>query len=217
MKKKTLYVIIGGPQASGKSVAKKHLEETYENIVIFPESAQTILNNYRKKGIILGGALANIDFQKRILESDLERMKRIHKSREVVYVDESNLFTVAHVIVKNSKLADLFLAKYMQTLESFEVGIIFTDIAPDVSWKRRKQVYMKRYEGTPNFKDNMKHSKEYIFQLYPHLIELYDALPYPKQKIDGTVTFDDFKQSVESAFEKIYEEVDIEKNLFKNN
>lgn len=198
------YIIIGGPQASGKSVAQRHIGRTYRNIVVLREAAQVLLEGERQKGIVLGGALVDREFETRVLQFDLERMRNItHKPSNDIYVDESNIFTVAHARAKNMDLAEMLFLKYRQALSSFSTGVVFIHVTPEVSWRRREPAYVRRYQGSPDFEDRMKRSKEYIFQLYRHLTTLYQALPYPKQQVEGSVPFYKFEKDVETAFEKV--------------
>lgn len=204
------YVIIGGPQASGKSHAQRHLVRTYKNIVALREAGQILLEREREKGNLLGGALVDRQFEKGVLQLDLERMKGIpHEPSNNIYLDESNIFAVAHARVKNPDLAEILFLKYSQALSSFDTGVIFTHIAPEVSWKRRERAYTQRYMGSPDFEDRMKRSRDYIFQLYPFLMELYRTLPYPKQQVEGTVPHAEFEKNVETAFEKICDEIGV--------
>jgi len=198
------YVIIGGPQASGKSLAQRHIGTTYRNIVVLQEAAQVLLEREREKGNVLGGALVDREFEWRVLQFDLERMGNIlHKPSNDIYVDESNIFTAAHARVKNADLAETLFLKYTQALDSLSTGIVFIHVTPEVSWRRRGLAYVKRYQGSVDFEDRMKRSKEYIFQLYRHMTALYQALPYPKQQVEGAVPFQEFERNVETAFEKV--------------
>jgi len=198
------YVIIGGPQASGKSLAQRHIGATYRNIVVLREAAQVLLERERKRGNVIGGALVDREFERRVLQFDLERMRNIpHKPSNDIYVDESNIFTVAHARVKNADLAETLFLKYTQALNSFSTGIVFIHVTPEVSWNRRELAYVRRYQGTADFEDRMKRSKEYILQLYHHMTTLYQTLPYPKQRVEGAVPFHEFERNVENAFEEV--------------
>jgi len=204
------YVIIGGPQASGKSHAQRHLERTYNNIVALRETGQILLEREKKNGNLLAGALVDKEFEKRVLQLDLERMRSIPREpSNNIYLDESNIFAVAHARVKNPDLAEILFLKYSQALSSFNTGVTFIHVAPEVSCERRERVYTQRYMGSPNLEDRMRRSRDYIFQLYPFLMELYRILPYPKQQVEGTVPHAEFERNVETAFEKICDEMEV--------
>lgn len=202
------YVIIGGPQASGKSHAQRHLVRTYKNIVALREAGQILLEREREEGSLLGGALVDKEFEKMVLQLDLERMREIpHEPSNKIYLDESNIFAVAHARVKNPDLAEILFLKYSQALSSFNAGVIFVHVAPEVSWERRERVYTQRYRGSPNYGYKMKRSKDYVFRIYPFLMELYRTLPYPKRQVEGTVLRAEFEKNVETAFESICDEI----------
>ena len=204
------YIVVAGPQASGKSVAQRHIARTYKNIIVLREAGQILLERERERKNVLGGALVDSEFEKRVLQLDLARMQNIrHKPGSYVYVDESSIFAVAHARVKNPDLAEILFLKYTQALDSFNTGIVFTHVAPEISWERRERVYARRYEGASDLAARMKRSKEYIFQLYPHLVALYRTLPYPKQQVEGAVPFQEFRKCVETAFEKVCKEMGV--------
>ncbi len=208
--KEVAYVVVAGPQASGKSVAQKHIARTFENTIVLREAGQILLEKEQERGNTLGGALVDSEFEKRVLQLDMARMKNIRDTpSSYIYVDESSIFAVAHAKVKNPDLAEILFLKYTQALDSLNTGIVFTHVTPEVSWERRQRVYEKRYEGTSDFAARMKRSKEYIFRLYPHLVALYKTLPYPKQQVEGAIPFQEFNKCVETAFEKVCREMGV--------
>jgi len=208
--KDVAYVIVAGPQASGKSVAQRHIAMTFKNTIVLREAGQILLEREQERGNALGGALVDSEFEKRVLQLDLARMQNIRDTpSRYIFIDESNVFAVAHAKVKNPDLAEILFLKYTQALDSFNTGIVFTHVTPQVSWERRQRVYEKRYEDALDLSARMKRSKEYIFQLYPHLVALYETLPYPKQQVEGAIQFQEFKKCVETAFEKVCREMGV--------
>lgn len=202
-------VIVAGPQGSGKSTAQRHLVYRYCNVVLLREAAQILFDTDRKRGVTLGGALVGSDFERRILELDLERMRRIsfQGRREAIYLDETNIFSVAHESLKDPSFAQEMHQRYLQALRNFRVGVLFTNVSPEISWMRRRRVYERRYRGAGDLEEKMRRSKEYLWKVYPEMIKLYWRLPFVKRLVETEGPRVGLGRKVEDAFEQICQEL----------
>lgn len=205
------FIIIGGPQASGKTTAQEHIKETYRDIIILKEAAQILIEEERKRGLAIGGALVSSDFERKILDFNLKRMNEILSKGNPgkIYLEETYIFNLAHMAVKIPEMVGEYYPKYVESLKPFNVGIIFINVPPEVSFERRKPEYMRRYEGRENFDELMRKSKDYIYKIYPSFIAVYKRLPFPKRWVDATVSMQNYKKIVETTFESLCDELKI--------
>jgi len=203
------FVIVAGPQGSGKSTAQRHLAYSYGNIVTLREAAQILFDEDRRRGIVSGGALVGSRFEKRILNLDLERMSRIslQGNSKMIYLDETNIFSVAHESLKDPLFARQMYEKYVQALNSFRVGLLFTNVPPEISWMRRRRLYERRYRGMADFEEKIRRSKEYLSKIYPEMIKLYERLPFTKRIVHTAGPRSELGPRVVGAFEQICREL----------
>ena len=199
------YIIIAGPQASGKSTAKKHIEKTFKNVIVLEEAAEILL---RQKGIS-GGAFVDVDFERDLLDFDLKKMRKCLEGRNVIYVDETNIFSSAHAKIRDPEVGEELFSGYVQMLNRFNTGIIFTHVNPEASLKRKETVYMKRYQSLDDFRHKMELSRKYILQIYPHLIDVFKRLDFPKEMVEGGVSLQEFEKNVEIAFQKVCSKMNV--------
>jgi len=178
-------IIVAGPQGSGKSTAQRYLAERYSNIVTLIEAARILFDEDRRKGTMLGGALVGSEFEKRIMNLDLERMSKIsvEGNRQMIYLDETNIFSVAHESLRDPVFAQRMYENYMKALDSLRVGILFTNVPPDISWVRRRRLYERRYKDMTDFEERIRKSREYLWRIYPEMIKLYERLPFAKRLV----------------------------------
>lgn len=208
---KIAFIIIGGPQASGKTTAQKHIKETYRDIIILKEAAQILIEEERKKEVVIGAALVSAGFEKKILDFNLKRTNEILSKGNSgkIYLEETYVFNLAHMAVKIPEMVDEYYPKYIKSLKPFKVGIIFTNVPPEVSFKRRKSEYMRRYKGRENFDELIRKSRDYIYKIYPSLIAVYKRLPFPKRWVNATVSMQNYEKIIETTFESLCNELKI--------
>lgn len=211
------YIIIAGPQAAGKSTVITQLSEQYRNIVPFlsraskkipvlllplQESRQIIVH----KNVIFGAIFMSQEDEEQVVRCDLRRMDLILKRQEsqsqsLIYLDECNVFTIAHAAAHGVTQIGAFRREYIQRLERLNAKIVFLDIQPQVSWSRRKRRYEERlvYFPEDQHKEIMTRYQEYIEKLYPALLNLYNELPFPKRMISADCTLPILLQRVSEA------------------
>ena len=217
------YVIIAGPQASGKSTLVSHLSSKYPDGIYFlgrtnnepnllvsselipmEESRQVIVNRRQLKGAIFMSYLDEIE----VIHTDMIRMFKILRDREdtgELYVDECNVFTLGHAKAHGIDLLDGYFRQYMDLLSSLNTSVLFLNVSPDISWERRQFSYRQRLWDVP-LEERAKvlgQYEAYLHQLHPELVAIYDLLPFPKIKIDSSTSLDDVLKRGEEAFEKL--------------
>jgi hypothetical protein len=83
-----------------------------------------------------------------IIRRDLARLDRIGADYHRVYLDETSIFTLAHARCRGLDVQHL-RAEYATRLKELGASILFLDVGPDVSWRRRGAVYETRVHGFP--------------------------------------------------------------------
>jgi len=202
-------IIVAGPQGSGKSTAQRYLAERYSNIVTLIEAAKVLFDEDRSKGIVLGGALVGSGFEKRIMNLDLKRMSKIslEGNSQAIYLDETNIFSVAHESLRDPVFAHQMYEGYMKALNSLRVGILFTNVPPEISWMRRRRLYERRYKDIADFEQRIRRSREYLWRIYPEMIKLYERLPFAKRLVHTVGMRGELGPKLVGAFEYLCREL----------
>ena len=134
-------VVIAGPQASGKTTAWRFLSDKcggragfYEEMnpyVLFPERAK------------LGNLAVDEEMERKIHEADVARVSEVLKEG-MVGVIETLMF---HAVYYEEFLGEEFyhqgMRDYEEALRGVEVGVLFIDTTPEVSFAR----YWRRVVG----------------------------------------------------------------------
>lgn len=201
-------LIIAGPQAAGKTTVINKLVAQPYNVedlflgksppLLFPlqESRQIIVH----KEMLLGAIFMTAEQEMQVIECDLHRMglikQRNHKP--AVYVDECNIFTIAHALAHGVTQVQDYWDQYVTKLEELKAQVIFVDLPPEVSWERRKRRYEKRliYFEDDEHADIMQRYHDYLFSLYPLLHNVLNSLPFPKVTISGLMSEENVLKAV---------------------
>lgn len=140
----------------------------------------------------LGAIFMTLQHEREVVRCDLARMDIILKRTRdhLIYIDECNLFTIAHAAAHGIKNIERYFDRYMLRLEKLKAKIIFLDIPPELSWERRKPVYEQRlvYFGKNRRTKIMERYHAYQQRTYPLLRAIYDRLPCPKIMIDARMS-----------------------------
>lgn len=202
------FIIIAGPQASGKTTCKKVLHDLLtkeypkKNIISLEEAGQIVI----KKHNASGGMFLQSKHEHEIINLDINRMKIIleNSGEENIYIDETNIFTLAHATTRGIEVAKKIFFDYLELLRRLEAKIIFLDTPPETSWKRRKKTYAKRSLTFPESKRNeiMKGFENYLKKLHPQLIEIFKKTELSKIKIDSSLPHQEILDRI-SIFLKI--------------
>src|SRR3989344_6288546 len=189
-------VIIAGPQAAGKSTVIANLNRRFIKqrlvsarspvLFVLQESRQIIAH----KNISLGAIFMTPAEECEAVECDLNRMNLILRRdhRHVVFIDECNIFTIAHALAHGIKDLEQYREAYYTRLKALHAAVVFLDVPPALSWERRRKQYDKRlvYFPRKDHADITMRYRRYLELIHPLLHEMYESLPFPKAMIDAT-------------------------------
>lgn len=223
------YIILAGPQAAGKSTVMNYISSKFQSLVS-PESAQEFggkIPKYAPKGfvslqtnlvilqemrqivlrnhVVPGGVFVDWAGEGEIMDRDILRLDEIiAKEDNRVYVDETNLFTLAHAQFHNIDIKPC-MDDYLQRLTKINSIVVFLDVCPDTSWQRRKPRYEERVIDFPlNEKAKvLSRYRGYLNNVHDKLLEIYDAVPLPKVKINTEKPLEDALEEVSTEIQKI--------------
>jgi hypothetical protein len=197
------YFIIAGPQAAGKSTLVKDICAAEPSITSLEESRQIIVHNYQRKGAIFMTELDEIE----VIHHDMTRMFTIlgQNRPHQLYLDETNVFTLGHARAHGIDLLEGYFRQYCDLLVRLNAGVLFIDVAPDISWERRQHRYAQRLW---DLQDDERHKimvkyKAYLTRLYPELLAIYDRLDVPKAKVNGSAGLEATSPAVVEAFRRL--------------
>lgn len=190
-------IIIAGPQAAGKSTVIEKLAEHYQGLAnlllhkhppllfCMQESRQVIVHKY----MLLGGIFMSQEHEEEVIECDLARMDRIQElnQQQIYYVDECNIFTLAHAAAHGILNVESYWNFYLRRLEQLQAKVVFLTVTPEISWARRKPSYEKRliYFPESEHAEIMENFRQYIERLFSALFDIYDKLPIPKMMVEA--------------------------------
>jgi hypothetical protein len=156
---------------------------------LFPlqESRQIMVH----RDVVLGGIFMTPEQELEVIRWDLARMDKILNQQEdnLVYLDECNIFTIAHARAHGVRQADEFWSEYLLRLEKLQASVIFLNVSLQVSWERRHHRYEQRLVCFPEAErvKIMGQYYEYLKKLGPQLSIIFEKLPLPKKQVDGSL------------------------------
>lgn len=208
-------VIIAGPQAAGKSTIISGLSEQYHGVLplfnrrcpprLFPlqESRQIVVHKYA----LLGAIFMTREHELEVAECDLGRMDLIlgRARNHLVYIDECNVFTLAHAAAHGITGLDFLWDEYMTRLEKLNAKVIFIDVPPEISWERRRAKYEQRlvYFEKRRHKGIISLYHDYIVGTYERLKDVYRRVLLPKEMVDGRQSKENVLRAVSEILAKL--------------
>jgi len=140
-----------------------------------------------------------------IAERDLERMDDlIQKSDDRIYLDETNIFTLAHARNRGLDIGNL-VSEYRHRLQTLNAAILFLNVPPEVSWERRKVRYQERVTGFPRAQAaavmDMYH--DYLVTLHSELLNVSSLLKTEIVPIDATGSVEGTLSAAAAVFEQL--------------
>lgn len=202
-------IIIAGPQSAGKSTVIEDLNKRFRSLspflpernrpIIFPlqESCQIVIHKYG----LLGAIFMKQEQEHEVMECDFTRMRALLNrdgKKNIIYLDECNIFTIAYAIARGTLEVDNMFGLYLDFLKRLNAKVIFLDISPEISWKRRVEKYKERLVYFPKRRHSniMRRFREQISQVYPLLKDIYKKLPFPKTTINAQAPSETVLQEV---------------------
>lgn len=139
--------------------------------------------------MLLGAIFMNLEQELDVVDCDLQRMDLIlqRAQNHIVYVDECNIFTIAHAAAHGITEIERYWDEYLARLTKLNARVIFLDVSPDISWERRHRRYEQRLIYFPEDQHEaiLQRYHNYLVKLRPLLLDVYDRLPFPKVIVDG--------------------------------
>jgi len=202
------YIIVGGPQASGKSTLIRHLRSTFRNTQFLQETRQIVVRRYDLLGAIFMSEVDELE----IIYSDLLRLTTVIRSQHPdIHVDETSVFTLGHARAHGIDLLEGYFSHYCKLLSRLTAGVIFLDARPAISWERRKARYEDRLLGSPDHLRTALLAKyrEYLFKLHPELCSVYEMIAFPKRRVNSETDQSKFLADGVTAFADLLSEVGV--------
>lgn len=208
------FVILAGPQSSGKTTAFNYLQKIYsDNLDSHYELNQT--NVFQ--GVDMGCIAVTSNMEEKICFADIERV------RSLVEVDKVQLYETAmfHLVYSQllaPRVYSNLRGEYKKSFAPHNLHIIFIDTPPDTTFARRKHIYEERIDkaiqkgetdglDSVAYKDRMltKYKKRMV-DLYPHWHSVLQEIDYA----DSTTIINNnhdskekFLQDLKNSFEQI--------------
>lgn len=211
MTRSTGFMIVAGPQCAGKSTVKRYLYSRYmvcdprgaetslrhRNLALLPEMRQTVMHERDIHSAIFIDGETELE----VIRRDLKRMDDLRQEGGRVYLDETNIFTLAHARCRGVGVARHF-EDYSARLSSLDAAILFLDVAPEISWERRRGRYQERVDGFPNDQaiNVLDQYRRYLFEVYNALKELTLEVGVPVMHVDAAQSKAAVLQACADAF-----------------
>jgi len=204
----TKFLIIAGPQSSGKTTVFNLLKKKYPKLSFVEEINQYSLVNKKH----MGGAFVNREIEIAITSENIRTTKKIDRTKKVVIM-ETDIFHVVYLEKSaGRKTAEEFFPRYLKAHKGLNPTIIFIDTKPRTSFQRRRKIYLKRIKDAgiidlKTKKQMLEKHKKNIYDLYPLWIKYYKKIPFKKFMIKNSrKTFRKFVSELENKAKKILED-----------
>ena len=188
------YVIIAGPQSSGKTTAVNYLSTFYMGKVIVHREINPLL--LYPKTARLGSIAATGEMQNKIMRADLRRLKMVTNESKT-HLAETDVFHLVYILLYLGEEAyKRAFQEYKEALTNFRTTVIFINTKPEVSFARRKEEYAKRVaaevirqeiplEKEQDFTNKMLTVyQKRITDLYPLWLRVFNELNFCEAKIE---------------------------------
>jgi thymidylate kinase len=193
------YFVLAGPQCAGKSTVKSYLYARFmtrrpgephpRNLVLLQEMRQLVMHEHGIHSAIFIDSCTECE----IVERDLARMDDIlRRADERLYLDETNVFTLAHASRRGLDTA-FHLAAYVERLKRLDAAVLFFDLAPALSWSRREARYNERVKGFPRSEADvvLNQYRRYLDEVDSCLSMIRASLPVDIVRIDASRSTED--------------------------
>jgi len=185
-------IVIAGPQASGKTTVWRFLSDKYGGragfyeemnpYVLFPEKAR------------LGSVVVDAEMEKKIHEADVARIGEVLKEGMVGVIETLMFHAVYYEEFLGKEFYHQGMRDYEKALREVEVGVLFIDTTPEVSFARRRGEYwwrvvreierrgLKGEEARRWGEEMMKKYETRMKDRYQKWWQVFEELDYVKEK-----------------------------------
>lgn len=172
------WLIIAGPQASGKTIVFNELKDKYLDAEFLEEVNPFNLFGPDHKG----GAFVTVAEQELITGAHLARTAS-RVGRKGLFIEETGPFGLVY-LEKNcgTDKAEEFFGRYLAIYQSITPTVFFIDTPPEVSWERRAPYYELRINGaiqSPEERAAMRDTyKQFLTENYNLWIKWFEKMPF---------------------------------------
>ncbi len=184
--------VIGGPQSSGKTTAWQFLRDKYGSRVgFYEEMSPYVLFPEKSK---MGNLAVDGEMEKKIHEADVARVSKILRENEVGVVETLMFHAVYYEEFVGEEFYCQGMKDYEEVLRGVEVGVLFIDTKPEISFARRRDNYLQRVvseterrglkgeEARKWSEETMKKYEDRIKNRYQKWWQVFEELDYVKKK-----------------------------------
>jgi hypothetical protein len=165
----------------------KLLQKEYPHIPFIEETNQyTVVDKNH-----LGGAYVDRQTERRINDTDIEKIKAIDRNLSAASIETGILHTAYAEYYCDEMTAKDYLKKYIKAHEGLHPILFFIDTKPQVSWKRRKRAYIRRLDragitDTVKRKSMLEFYRTRIGNIYPLWHKYFLLIPFEKYLIKNS-------------------------------
>ena len=204
-KKKTKLITIAGPQSSGKTDTLEIISKYFPKFPIYFEvnPYSVVSKNH------LGAAFTDSSLTKKIADIDIKNIRKIPRDNKIHILETGILHLCYLEHICSNYCAEKYLKKYILAQKNFHSIIIFIDTKPEISWKRRKPIYLKRIKdniinGLHEKKITLNKYRKIIYDLYPLWLKYYHKAPFEKYMIKNSCkSYSVFKKELIDIIRKL--------------
>lgn len=173
------FIVISGPQSSGKTTIFSHLSKKYGNkkIRFIPE-----ISPYTESGTDHPRLLSPYEIQENLTKKTLTLLENIDKNSD--YVMETGPMQIVYIEKYTGiEKAENYFKKYLKIITPLKPVIVFVETKPEISFRRRKNKYVERIKrhGLLSKKEELLEQYEKkIYDLYPLWHKWLDKYPFEK-------------------------------------
>lgn len=171
------FIILTGPQSSGKTSSFRHLKSVYKSAKFIEE-----VTPYDFKGSDHPKYISTYGIQEELAKKTITLLKKIDP--EDNYFMETGPMQIVYLEKYSGvEKASLYFKKFLKIMTAWNPILVFIDTKPQISFKRRKNIYLKRIEKhklQDSRKAFMDIYRQKIFKLYPLWHKWLNKFPFEK-------------------------------------
>lgn len=171
------FIIITGPQSSGKTSSFKHLKKLHKRAKFIEE-----VTPYDFKGSDHPKYISTYGIQEALAKKTIALLKKIDP-KDNYFMETGPMQIVYLEKYSGLKQANFYYEKFLRIMEHWNPILVFIDTKPEISFKRRRNTYLeriKKHKLQDSRKTVMNTYREKIFRLYPLWHKWLKKFPFKK-------------------------------------
>ncbi|MFH1473603.1 MAG: AAA family ATPase [Candidatus Aenigmatarchaeota archaeon] len=146
-----------GTHTSGKSTIGSRLKEV--GYLFLPEIAEKLTKEGHTAGIKSSGY-----FQSKVMEEEFKRDDNYLGSTDPVFPETWHIGNIAHAMEKSKEVADIYMKKFKERLNNYEVHAIFLDVPLEEIPKRTKYYLNESPEDVISFYKKVYDNQNFVLE-----------------------------------------------------